>query len=126
MSNFSCSGVITKVFPKQEGVSQKTGAAWARQSYLIQHEAGQYPKSLVFDVNGPDKINNFGLAEGQQVTVHLAISSREYQGRYYNQIEAWKVEHIPSANQPASRPAPQQQAQPQNFAPQGASDGLPF
>lgn len=125
MSNFSCSGVITKVFPKQEGVSQKTGSAWARQSYLIQHEAGQYPKSLVFDVNGPDKINNFGLAQGQQVTVHLAISSREYQGKYYNQIEAWKVEHIPSANQPA-QPAPQQQAQPQNFAPQGASDGLPF
>ena len=125
MSNFSATGVITKVLPTVEGVSQKTGTPWARQQVVIQHEAGQYPKSLVFDVNGPDKIKNFGLAVGQQVTVHLAISCREYQGKVYNQIEAWKVEHIPTANQPA-QPAPQQQAQPQNFAPQGASDRLPF
>lgn len=125
MSNFSATGVITKVLPTVEGVSQKTGTPWARQQVVIQHEAGQYPKSLVFDVNGPDKIKNFGLAVGQQVTVHLAISCREYQGRHYNQIEAWKVEHIPTANQPASRPAPQQQPAPQ-FAPQGGNDSLPF
>lgn len=126
MSNFSATGVITKVFPRQEGVSQKTGTAWARQSYLIQHEAGQYPKSLVFDVNGPDKIKNFGLAQGQQVTVHLTVKAREYpagSGKFYNSIEAWKVEHIPTANQPASRPAPQPAPQ---FAPPSDSDEFPF
>ena len=130
MSNFSCSGVIVKALPVQEGVSQRTGTAWARASYVIQHEIGQYPKSLVFEVNGPDKIKNFGLAEGQQVTVHLAISCREYQGRYYNQIEAWKVDHIPTANQPAqpaSKPAPAPQPQPApQFAPQSPRDEMPF
>ena len=133
MSNLAVSGIITRVFPKQEGVSQRTGTAWARQQFLIQHESGQYPKSLVFDVNGVERINNFGLAQGQQVTVHLAVNAREYpagSGKFFNSIEAWKVDHIPTANQPAqpaSKPAPAPQPQPApQFAPQSPRDEMPF
>ena len=134
-------GTVTQVLPMQEGVSQRTGTPWQRQSVIIEHESGQYPKSIVVDINGIDRINKFALAVGKYVTAHLAISAREYNGRWYNTIEIWKVDggqqqspRQAPAPAPAPQAPPQQPAAPQGgyngqsadpFPPQG-NDGLPF
>ena len=147
--DFVVKGTVTQVLPMQEGVSQRTGTPWQRQSVIIEHESGQYPKSIVVDINGIDRINKFALAVGKYVTAHLAISAREYNGRWYNTIEIWKVDggqqqgqrQAPAQGQqaPAPQPAPAPQAPPQQpaapqggntqgadpFPPQG-NDGLPF
>lgn len=143
--DFVVKGTITQVLPMQEGVSQRTGTPWQRQSVIIEHESGQYPKSIVVDINGIDRINKFALAVGKYVTAHLAISAREYNGRWYNTIEIWKVDggqqqqgqrQAPAQGQqaPAPQVPPQQPAAPQGgnngqgadpFPPQGQSD-LPF
>lgn len=128
-------GTVTQVLPMQEGVSQRTGTPWQRQSVIIEHESGQYPKSIVVDINGIDRINKFALAVGKYVTAHLAISAREYNGRWYNTIEIWKVDggqqqqgqrQAPAQGQqaPAPQPAPAPQAPPQQpAAPQGGYNG---
>lgn len=120
-------GSVTQVLPMQEGVSQRTGTPWQRQSYVIEHESGQYPKSIVVDVNGIDRIQKFGLTVGKYVTAHLAISAREYNGRWYNTIEIWKVDGGQQQGQrqtPAPQPAPAPQAPPQQpAAPQGGYNG---
>ena len=147
--DFIVKGTVTQILPMQEGVSQRTGTPWQRQQFVIEHESGQYPKSIVVDVNGIDRINKFGLTVGKYVTAHLAISAREYNGRWYNTIEVWKVDggqqqgqrQAPAQGQqaPAPQPAPAPQAPPQQpaapqggntqgadpFPPQGQSD-LPF
>ena len=126
-------GTITQVFPMQEGVSPRTGTPWQRQSVLIEHESGQYPKSIVVDISGIDRINKFALAVGKFVTAHLAISAREYNGRWYNTIEIWKVDggqqqqgqrQAPTQGQQAPAPQPAPQAPPQQpAAPQGGYNG---
>ena len=127
-------GIITQALPVQSGVSQR-GTQWSRASYIIEHESGQYPKRMVFDVSG-NRIQELALAPGQQVTLHLNISCREYpegSGKFFNSIEAWKVDR-PQMQQYGQQPmqggyAPQQQygqPMPQGYAPQGyAPQGYP-
>jgi hypothetical protein len=88
-------GQIVLALPIQSGVSQR-GTQWSRASYVIEHESGQYPKRMVFDVSG-NKIQELNLQAGEQVTLHLNINCREYpenSGKYFNSIEAWKVERM--------------------------------
>ena len=89
------SGTIVLALPIQSGVSQR-GTQWSRASYVIEHESGQYPKRMVFDVSG-NHIQELNLQPGEQVTLHLNISCREYpenSGKYFNSIEAWKADRI--------------------------------
>lgn len=89
------SGTIVLALPIQSGVSQR-GTQWSRASYVIEHESGQYPKCMVFDVCG-NKIQELNLQPGEQVTLHLNISCREYpenSGKYFNSIEAWKADRF--------------------------------
>lgn len=122
------SGVIVLALPIQSGVSQR-GTQWSRASYVIEHESGQYPKRMVFDVSG-NKIQELNIQAGEQVTLHLNINCREYpenSGKYFNSIEAWKVERpgmqqaAPMGyQQPMHGYQPQYQQNPQ-YAPQPAA-----
>ena len=47
--------------------------------------------SMVFDVFGDDKIQQFNIQPGQELTVSFDIDAREYQGRWFNSIRAWRV-----------------------------------
>lgn len=86
-------GQITQVLPIQQGVSQRTGNAWMSQEYVIQHDFGQYPKFLNFRVFGQAKIAELNIQLGQQVTLSLDLNAYENNGRWYNEISAFKVEY---------------------------------
>ena len=129
-------GQIVQALPVQQGVSQRTGNAWQRASYIIEHEHGQYPKRMVFDVSNA-KIQELNIQIGEMVTLHLNISCREFpenSGKWFNSIEAWKVERggqqqmqqgyqqqpqyqQPQYQQQAQSPLPPQQPQYQQPAP---------
>ena len=121
------SGVIVLALPIQSGVSQR-GTQWSRASYVIEHESGQYPKRMVFDVSG-NKIQELNIQTGEQVTLHLNINCREYpenSGKYFNSIEAWKVERMYQQAVPQGYQQPMQGYQPQyqqnpQYAPQPAA-----
>lgn len=128
-------GTIVLALPIQQGVSQRTGNSWMRASYIIEHEHGQYPKRMVFDVNGA-KIQELNLQVGEEVTLHVNISCREYpenSGKFFNSIEAWKADRAgqqmtqgqqvqnpypPQGQQYAQNPYPQGQVQ-NPYPPQG-------
>ena len=83
-------GKIIAVLPERGGVS-KTGNEWKMQEYVLEtHE--QFPKKLCFNVFGADKIAAFNIQAGDELTVSFDINAREYNGRWYNDIRAWKVE----------------------------------
>lgn len=62
---------------------------WKRQDFVIETQT-QYPRKVCFTVNG-DKIDVSGLQEGQDITVSINIESREYNGRYFTDIRAWRI-----------------------------------
>jgi len=81
------SGKITQVLPEKTGQSARGG--WRKQEYIIE-TPGQYPKSVCFVVWG-DKIDEFGIQPGQELQVSIDLESREYNGRWYTDVKAWKV-----------------------------------
>ncbi len=128
-------GKIIAVLPQQSGVSSRTGNPWASQDYVIEtHE--QYPRKCCFRVFGADKIQSMAIKAGEELRVSFDIDSHEYNGRWYNDIRAWKVERIDAAAAAAAQPpvaAATSQAQPQGAqapfppAPEGDNnDDLPF
>lgn len=118
-------GIVKQILPLQKGTSQ-SGKEWVKQEYLLEHDQGQYPRSICFGVFGLDKINSFNIQYGEVLTVHLNIEAREHNGRWFNSIDAWKVDREQATQpQPAQAPTAPQPAQPQP-APQPKQDDLPF
>ena len=81
-------GKIIAVLPTRSGTSAR-GTQWSSQTSVIEtHE--QYPKRVAFDVLG-DKISEFNLQVGEEVTVSFDINAREYNGKWWNSVNAWQV-----------------------------------
>lgn len=96
-------GKIIAVLEARSGQSKSTGNMWMSQEYVLE-TSEQYPKRICFNVFGEDKIKQFGIAVGQDLTVSFDINAREYQGRWYNDIRAWKVETAVAGAAPAAAP----------------------
>ena len=91
-------GKIIAIFPAQGGVSQRTGNPWKSQDYVIETQE-IYPKKCCFSVFGDEKIQQMNIQLGETLTVSLDINANEYQGKWYNQVRAWKVERMAQAQQ---------------------------
>lgn len=122
-------GKIIAVLPERGGISQRTGSEWKVQTYVLETQE-QYPRKMCFDVFGADKIAQFAINIGDHLTVSFDIDAREYQGRWYNSIRAWKVERV--ADQPAAPvadapfPPVAEPAAPTDFSSGESADDLPF
>ena len=96
----------------RSGVSARTGNAWMTQEYVLE-VPGQYPKRCVFNLFGEDRIKQFNIQNGEDITIQFDIDAREYQGRWFNDIRAYNVirGQVPVAA-PVASPFPPTQAQP--------------
>ena len=98
-------GKIIAVLPPREGISAR-GTAWKVQEYVLEtHD--QYPKKMVFEVFGADRIEQFGIQTGQEVTVAFDIDAREWNGRWFNSIRAYDVRLQSGAAPQTSNNTPQ-------------------
>ena len=82
------SGKIIAVLPIATG--QGKNGTWRSQDYVLE-TADQYPKKVCFNLFG-DKIDQFPIGIDDQVNVSFDVESREYNGRWYTTIRAWKIE----------------------------------
>lgn len=99
-------GKIIAVLPVRTGVSQRTGTEWRVQEYVLETINEQFPRKLAFEVFGTDRIANFNIKAGEVMIVSFDIDAREYNGRWWNQIRAWKVDRNVQMPQPGAAPAP--------------------
>ena len=123
-------GKIIVALPERSGVSAR--GEWKSQSFVLEtHDA--YPKKVVFDVFGADRLARFNIQVGQEVMVSFDIDARQWNDRWFNSIRAWKVElpvQEPMAAQPVAAAPQASQAQapfPQQPAANAeGGDDLPF
>lgn len=118
-------GKILQVNPEVNGEGKN--GTWRKQEYILETQ-GEYPKKVCFVAWG-DKIDQFGIAVGQEVNAHIEIESREYNNRWYTDVKAWRVERAsgvgesaPAAPQAASIPPPQEP----DYATESGEDDMPF
>lgn len=95
-------GRIFQVMPVTSGTS-KAGKDWSKQDFVIE-TLSQYPKKVALSLWGQQKIDDYDLQIGMEVTVHVELESREYNGKWYTQANAWKIEWSAEARRPTAAP----------------------
>jgi hypothetical protein len=91
MSNLELNGKIKLITEVQEGTA-KSGNAWKKCGFVVT-TGGDYPKDIFFSVFGEEKVDNLLKFNkvGQDVDVSFNVDSREYNGKYYTDLQAWKI-----------------------------------
>ena len=129
-------GKIIASLPEQGGISQRTGNSWKSQDFVIEtHDT--YPKRCVFRVFGADRLQQFNIQVGEELTVSFDIDAHEYNGRWYNDIRAWNVQRVAVADEnqppltdpfvnPTQPPQPAPIPAPQPAVEDTSADDLPF
>ncbi len=125
-------GKVIAVLPARSGVSAR--GEWKSQSFVIEtHDS--FPRKMVFDVFGEERLTRFNIQLGQEVNVSFDIDAHEYNGRWFNNIRAFDVRLVDPntvSAAPTAQAAPAAPQQPANapFPPQpeqsNSDDDLPF
>lgn len=87
-------GQITQILEEQTGESPK--GKWVKRSFLLEIDE-QYPKSIKIDAFG-EKCNPEFIKLNNTVEVEINIESREFNGKYYTNINAFKISLIGKPN----------------------------
>ena len=96
--NVKFTGKIIAVGQVQMGTSQN-GTQWSSCEYTIEELNQQYPSRAVIQVYGSDKIQQFNIQLGEIITANIGLKAHQSkEGRWFNQLDCWKVER-PSAQQ---------------------------
>lgn len=93
-------GKIIQINPLQSGEGKN--GTWKKQEFIIETKS-QYPKKVCIVAWG-DKIDQFNLQQNVDVKVSIDIESREFNGRWYTDVRAWKVEQNGAGNGFGSEP----------------------
>lgn len=91
--NVTFTGKIIAVGQVQMGTSQN-GQQWSSCEYVIEELNQQYPSRSVFQVFGSDKLQQFNIQAGEIITAHIGLKANQSRtnGRWFNQLDCWKVE----------------------------------
>lgn len=81
-------GVVLKKLPAVQGETPR--GKWYRQDVLFEVPGDYTRKIVVTFFNKMDEVDS--LQEGATYLVSINIDAREYQGRWYNDIRAWRVQ----------------------------------
>ena len=138
-------GKVIAILEARGGVSARTGNSWMTQEYVIE-VPGTYPRKMMFNIFGEDRIKQFNIQPGEEITVQFDIDAREFNGRWYNDIRAYNIirgqmaDTVPAATtisptataaapfppQASAAPAGEPPFPPAQPAGENAADDLPF
>ncbi len=109
-------GKVIQLLALQTGMGKK--GPWKKQEFILVTQT-QYPKKVCFSIWG-DKVDQYNVAVGDVLNVSVDLESREYNGRWYTEARAWKIDKSGSAGGP-----PPDDQEP-FFADSSSSEDLPF
>lgn len=113
-------GKVIQLLPLQTGMGKK--GQWKKQEFIVETQS-QYPKKVCLSTWG-DKIDQFNVSEGDIVNISVDLESREYNGRWYTEARAWKLEKTGSGG---NNNAMTDHVGDEPFAsPSSTTDDLPF
>lgn len=119
---------LIKKLPVQSGTS--TRGAWSKQEFVVETQE-TYPKSICMNVWGVEKVDELSrYREGELYKFYINLESREFNGRWYTDVRAWKIEAMVSAQAQTGTAPPYQPSAPMisesdMLIPEGEDD-LPF
>jgi hypothetical protein len=119
-------GKLIQILPLQTGTGKN--GEWKKQDIVVETSA-QYPKKICVAIWG-DKISASQLQIGNTFNIDFDLESREFNGRWYTDVKAWKIE-VAGSREEAPLPPPPPAAGNYGFPeppplPANNNDDLPF
>ena len=94
-------GTLRHKLASQQGTSAR--GAWAKQEFILEFPDGNFTAQACFTAFGQDKVAELDKYQvGDRIRISFNIRSREYNGRWYNDLQIWR---IAPAGQPTAAPA---------------------
>ena len=118
-------GTIRQKMGVQSGTS--TRGPWAKQEFVVDFPDGNFTSQACFTAWGQDKVQELDKYQvGDRVKVSFNLKSREFNGRWYNDLQIWRIAPAGEA-QPAAPAASAyvQPAAPAPMAPAPTLDDMP-
>lgn len=132
--SYEVKGTVHAVLPKESGVGKSSGQPWSRQTVVIKWDRSgdQYQKTEYLALTNSRRAEEFGrLRVGDIITAKFDVTSREYNGKWYHDVNCfnWTLEassdqQESQESQVESTPAQPSPQEGQDVTP--ASDDLPF
>lgn len=82
---------------KKYDVESKSSSFQARE-FVIEVPDGNYPQFVKFQLVQDRCALIDNMNEGEQIKVHFDLRGREWQGKYFTNLNAWKVEKMTGTN----------------------------
>lgn len=82
------SGKVFKAMPVESGEGKN--GVWKKQQIIIEIDNGKYPKKVAVVFWG-DLVSSDAFVEGKDISVEFDIESREYNGKWYTDVKAWRI-----------------------------------
>ena len=97
-------GTVFKIMPVTKGTSAR--GEWQRQDVVFEMNEGSFTRKIcVTFFNRPDDVAR--LKEGAAYTVSVNVESREYNGRWYTDVRAWRIQPKENQAQPVTPQMPE-------------------
>lgn len=124
-------GKVFKVLPAETGEGKN--GPWKKQQVVLETDNGRFPKKIAIQFWG-DLVNNDAFTEGNDLSVEFDIESREFNGKWYTDVKAWRINKStgntpPPANRDTARNAAANTAPAytaSDIPPAQIEDDLPF
>ncbi len=117
------SGRLVTVLPEQTGNGRN--GVWKKQDFVIEL-SGPYPKKVCLTAWGEKADILLEVSTGDELKVTFDVESREYNGRWYTDLKAWKIEaQGQGAQPPQAKNAPPSAINSAYLSPEEDND-LPF
>lgn len=94
------SGKVVDILDLQKGESKN--GPWKKQDFILE-TPGKYPRKVCVTQWG-DQVDQNDIKKGEELTAFIDIQSREYNGKWYTDVKAWKIEKGASAGDPRPNP----------------------
>tara|TARA_R100000951_G_C2595389_1_gene166407 strand:+ start:27 stop:368 length:342 start_codon:yes stop_codon:yes gene_type:complete len=88
------SGKITNVLPPQSGKTN-SGTQWTKMTFVVDN-GEQYNNIFAFEIWKDEKVQQFNQYNnvGDSVVVSFNVDCSEYNGKYYTNLKAWKIQSL--------------------------------
>ena len=109
MASLELEGTLRQKLAAQSGASAR--GPWVKQEFILEYPDGNFTAQAFFTAFGQDKVQELGKYQvGDRVKVSFNIKSREFNGRWYTDLQIWRIapagqaQAAPAA--PAAEPVP--------------------
>jgi len=84
-------GTLVAILPLEQGIT-KAGKDWQKLTIIIEFSEGNYQKKLALSATKEELIKTLqNLKKGDSITASINLESREFNGKWFNSVNVWKV-----------------------------------